>query len=267
MTDIAKSITGFRKRCGYTQKELAARLGVSIQTVSKWEKGISSPDINLLPTLADTFGVSIDRLFGRDYETLCQTIDESYDELSDLMLRRVRFVQSRYWYPESEEERMTLVESCRQILYDDPHAEVGYGLPYTKMFYYSPDTGFAGVDDVGKTMFTDGVDEFFEFTGKKVNRRVIDLLRVNGRRRHISVEFIAEKLGENKDDVQECMNFLMKYGIMAEFDVPLDGERTVKIYKWIEPGMGTRQFALLRIVAAFSKKFMTKPTKLAAWVG
>ena len=112
MTDIAKSITGFRKRCGYTQKELAARLGVSIQTVSKWEKGISSPDINLLPTLADTFGVSIDRLFGRDYETLCQTIDESYDELSDLMLRRVRFVQSRYWYPESEEERMTLVESC-----------------------------------------------------------------------------------------------------------------------------------------------------------
>ena len=49
MIDIANNIAEFRKKCGFTQKELAERAGVSSQTVSKWEKGISAPDINLLP--------------------------------------------------------------------------------------------------------------------------------------------------------------------------------------------------------------------------
>ena len=41
MTDIAKNICEFRKKCGLTQRELSEKVGVSIQTVSKWEKGIS----------------------------------------------------------------------------------------------------------------------------------------------------------------------------------------------------------------------------------
>lgn len=39
MVDIAANITEFRRRCGYTQKELAEKINVSVQTVSKWENG------------------------------------------------------------------------------------------------------------------------------------------------------------------------------------------------------------------------------------
>lgn len=59
MIDIANNIAEFRKKCGFTQKELAERAGVSSQTVSKWEKGISAPDINLLPTLAKIFNICL----------------------------------------------------------------------------------------------------------------------------------------------------------------------------------------------------------------
>lgn len=55
-----------RKALGLTQEGLAQKLGVSNQAVSKWEADQCCPDIMLLPLLADTFGISIDELFGRE---------------------------------------------------------------------------------------------------------------------------------------------------------------------------------------------------------
>ena len=51
-----------------TQEQLASRLGISYQAISKWENGISCPDIMILPQLAEIFGISIDALFGRASE-------------------------------------------------------------------------------------------------------------------------------------------------------------------------------------------------------
>lgn len=62
---IGNTITNYRKQLGLTQEALAQRLGVTNQAVSKWELDQSCPDIQLLPTLADLFGVSIDAFFGR----------------------------------------------------------------------------------------------------------------------------------------------------------------------------------------------------------
>ena len=50
----------------WTQEELAARLSVSSQAVSKWETGQSLPDISQVPTLARAFGVTTDELFGME---------------------------------------------------------------------------------------------------------------------------------------------------------------------------------------------------------
>lgn len=54
-----------RKRLGLTQEQLAERLGVSAQAVSKWENNLSCPDISILPELASIFGISVDALLGR----------------------------------------------------------------------------------------------------------------------------------------------------------------------------------------------------------
>lgn len=66
---FAQMLKSLRKKKGVTQKDLAFFLSVSNKTVSKWEKGISSPDLSLLPPLAKYFGVSTDTLLGLQQET------------------------------------------------------------------------------------------------------------------------------------------------------------------------------------------------------
>lgn len=61
---IGKNIYALRKKHGMTQEELANRLNISYQAVSKWENGGTMPDISILPSLAVVFGTSIDALLG-----------------------------------------------------------------------------------------------------------------------------------------------------------------------------------------------------------
>ena len=61
--DIGKQIRTLRQRRGVTQEEMAKHFGITSQAVSKWECGLSEPDIALLPSLSAYFGVSIDELF------------------------------------------------------------------------------------------------------------------------------------------------------------------------------------------------------------
>ena len=62
---LGENIRQARKAAGLSQEALGEALGVVSQTVSKWERDESSPDAALLPELANTLGVSLDRLFGR----------------------------------------------------------------------------------------------------------------------------------------------------------------------------------------------------------
>lgn len=61
--DVGGKIKKLRYKSGLTQEELASRLGISAQSVSKWETGVTMPDITLLPIIAGEFGVSVDELF------------------------------------------------------------------------------------------------------------------------------------------------------------------------------------------------------------
>lgn len=61
-TTFGKFLTEQRKTRGYTQKELAAKLFVSDKAVSKWERGLSMPDISLLIPLAEILEVSVTEL-------------------------------------------------------------------------------------------------------------------------------------------------------------------------------------------------------------
>ena len=66
--NIAASIARLRRERGMTQEALAEVIGVSPQTISKWENSTTYPDIALLPVLADVFGVTIDVLYGREMQ-------------------------------------------------------------------------------------------------------------------------------------------------------------------------------------------------------
>ena len=73
---LGTNIMRLRKEAGMTQEQLANALGISYQAVSKWENGVSCPDISTLPLLADLFSVSIDSLFGRETAALTVVQEE-----------------------------------------------------------------------------------------------------------------------------------------------------------------------------------------------
>ena len=61
---LAGNIRSYRKNLGLTQEQLAERLGITLGTVSKWERGSSEPDLSYIMDLAELFHVSVDALIG-----------------------------------------------------------------------------------------------------------------------------------------------------------------------------------------------------------
>ncbi|MBE6662666.1 MAG: helix-turn-helix transcriptional regulator [Ruminococcaceae bacterium] len=64
---IGENIARFRKQKGWTQAALGEKLSVSSQAVSKWELGMTMPDVMLMPNIAKTFNVSIEELYYNDH--------------------------------------------------------------------------------------------------------------------------------------------------------------------------------------------------------
>lgn len=61
---LNENIKALRKNKGFTQEELASRLNVARQTISKWEKGYSVPDADLLKKIADVLETDVSTLLG-----------------------------------------------------------------------------------------------------------------------------------------------------------------------------------------------------------
>ena len=76
---LSENIKSLRKQKGYSQEQLADKLNVVRQTVSKWEKGYSVPDADMLEELANIFEVQVGDLLGKEILTEEETTD--MDEL------------------------------------------------------------------------------------------------------------------------------------------------------------------------------------------
>lgn len=72
---FGENLKMLRKQKGFSQEELAARLHVVRQTISKWEKGLSIPDAEMLICLAEILEVSVSELLGEKLESEPDTND------------------------------------------------------------------------------------------------------------------------------------------------------------------------------------------------
>ena len=78
---IGSKIRCLRLAASMTQEQLARKLGVSAQAVSKWESNTNMPDIQMLPDLAVIFGISIDELFPMTEESRMDRIENQLDNV------------------------------------------------------------------------------------------------------------------------------------------------------------------------------------------
>lgn len=111
--ELGSKIKQLRCKAGLTQEQLATRLGVSAQTVSKWETFVTMPDISLLPLLAEEFGVTIDELFDLTVEQKLRRIEkriELEEEFSpDTFAEYLSFLQEQLAEQEDKEPILSLL--------------------------------------------------------------------------------------------------------------------------------------------------------------
>ena len=91
-TTLGKRIAALRHEKGLKQDELAEKLCVSAQAVSKWENDQTCPDISLLPLLAKTLGVSVDELLSGKQENTPAVQIVPVDERKDIKNMMLRIV-------------------------------------------------------------------------------------------------------------------------------------------------------------------------------
>ena len=96
---LAENIKAIRKQRGMTQEELATRLNVVRQTVSKWEKGLSVPDADLLKRIAEILEIDVSTLLGAPISTETNTneIAEQLSRINEQLATKARMVK-RIWF-------------------------------------------------------------------------------------------------------------------------------------------------------------------------
>jgi transcriptional regulator with XRE-family HTH domain len=82
--NIGENIRRLRRAADMTQEQLADKLGVAFQSISRWENGTTYPDIEFLPALAGIFGVTVDELMGGEAIRRDEEIARKMNEFREL---------------------------------------------------------------------------------------------------------------------------------------------------------------------------------------
>ena len=90
--EIGKKIMELRKKSGLSQEELAERVGVARQTISKWELGETSPDLKQSKELSKIFKVSLDELTDNNIKDILVEKTSNTEKLAGLILRLMKFI-------------------------------------------------------------------------------------------------------------------------------------------------------------------------------
>ena len=90
--EIGKNIVSLRKKSGLSQEELAEKVGVARQTISKWELGETSPDLKQAKELSKIFKVSLDELADNDIKEILVEKTSNTEKLAGLILKLIKFI-------------------------------------------------------------------------------------------------------------------------------------------------------------------------------
>lgn len=119
MKDIfAKRIKHYRRREDLTQEEFAIKIGISPQSVSKWERGEGFPDVSLLPIIANYFEITIDELLGNDEISKRQDYDKFWNKVNEGLPTEEAFklaVEYSKKYPSNDRYSGFLITKAMQL--------------------------------------------------------------------------------------------------------------------------------------------------------
>ena len=248
-------LQALRKERGMTQEQLASQLGVSAQAVSKWEKNGSYPDGDLLPRIADIFGVSIDYLYGRAprNHSMEQQLEDSLREYlkqhcEDATFRGellIEKIQDCIWAMHHACFERTTVSPERPRMEADPLAAgftyvssmagFSYGRLNQDLEYNvvakTPENGFAkGLES------PENLAQLFAFLGDVEHMKLIYFLLSLRGTEFVREETLVKRLGMPVERIRKAMKYLLtlagERGIL-ECEIVDDQDKQETIYSML----------------------------------
>lgn len=122
---LAERLRKYRKEKDITQEALAQVLGVSPQSVSKWECGDGYPDITLLPGIANFFEISIDELLGNDKIGVQEDLHRYFDRHRECRHTDAGFALAAEYYHKYPKDFQIMSSLASEIVYGDPEKLAG----------------------------------------------------------------------------------------------------------------------------------------------
>lgn len=90
--ELGEKILELRKKINFSQEELAEKVNVTRQTISKWELGETCPDIKQAKELSKIFSISLDEMVGNDISEVVVEKVSNTEKLAGLILRVLRYL-------------------------------------------------------------------------------------------------------------------------------------------------------------------------------
>ena len=262
MKTIGERIAELRKERGMTQEEFGSQIGVTAQTISKWENSNTSPDISLLPVLADAFGITIDSLFSIDKTADAPADHVGWEEVPDYLYRKYFDLYFKVWNPDGHMKNGNgaTVTPDGVLAYFDEHPEAQSGfrsLEYGSIAYFNREIGFVwrGTPDDPVRLLND--EAVFDCLRELTEPAALAALRFFAEvqpktfARYTAASF-AKHAGLDADKAAEALEFCRKHELLLpeEIDAGEDEPLTV----WTVANQEKVKFLLIPILA-LAKRF------------
>ena len=218
--EIKLQLAYLRKRKGITQQKVANIVGTSYQNISKWENGITLPDITVLPVLADYFGVTTDQLLGlvalqdEGYKEEKTDTDEFWDQKLSYLLRK----QKINWNEDYFEFLLEKVWKIKEPI-DILDLGCGYGYMGVLLLQYLPQgSTYTGVDFSAKLL------QYGEklFEDKKMSATFVqdDILKYESRKKYdiTLCQSVLRHHGNSEPMIRKMIELTKKGGLIVCID-------------------------------------------------
>ena len=235
MKAIGERIAELRKARAMTQEELASVIGVSAQSVSKWENSNTMPDISLLPVIAGIFDVSIDSLFDGERKPQNNlSIDDAPEECYRALFQKYveaweNFNNEKYDPDEFRKALIAKDQNTGAVAYKDTKAVGGVfacedmALAYLK----DEDSALALLDE-------ERIVDLFAALARPSFRKILKYIPER-QIRSFTAASLAQKLGLTPEETESELEEMVRLGlhVIEVQDLALDDGETIKCYSWM----------------------------------